>query len=388
LPGDSAEQLDTFTITVATRVNLSHAPTPTNADERLVFRQLFPTLMRLDCQGALRPALAESWQADSTGRFWTFVIRDGIRSLDGSSVTARMVEADWQKRSVALQSAGLVSARALDDRTLVVTMRDLGDSLPQVFADPLWSVVTGGPDGVTGTRIAIPSGSNQPVREIVASSTGDMRDALDAGADLVLTGDPQVIDYVARRPEFKTFSLPWDHTYVFLQHPGTEPLHASLTDSVMRQSLARDAVQTDARPAESWWTWRRGCPMISTTMELPIPRAGRIAYQRTDPVARQLAERIVALAAEDPPLTAVAVPPEQFAGELQHGNDRGYIVALPLRSASPCRELLEWSKLGHLEPLIDTRQRAIVRRGSPALTTDYDGSVRVVPSDVPLERAR
>jgi hypothetical protein len=261
-------------------------------------------------------------------------------------------------------------------------MRDLRDSLPRVFADPLWSVVTGAvPGGATGTRISIPSRPDRPAMEIVASSTGDLRDALDMGADLVVSGDPQVLDYAARRGEFKTFSLPWDRTYVLLQHPGTEPLHVNLADSLVQQSLAHDAVQTDARPAQSWWVWHQGCSLTSTIMEPSIPRAGRVVYQRTDPVARQLSERVVALAAEDSPLSAVGLAPEQFARELQQGNDLGYIVGLPFRSASPCQELLKWTALGHLRMLIDARQRAVVRRGSPTLTVDYDGSVRVLTAE-------
>ena len=123
-------------------LDFSHAPVPTNQDERLVFRQLFPGLIRLDCRGELRPALASHWQSDTTGRTWTFVLRDGTRFPDGSSLTARSIEADWGRRERALREAGLDSVRALDDRTLRVTVKDLGDSLPRAFADPLWSVVS------------------------------------------------------------------------------------------------------------------------------------------------------------------------------------------------------------------------------------------------------
>ena len=123
LAADSAQRLDTVTIALSSPLDLSHAPVPTNQDERLVFRQLFPGLIRLDCQGELRPALATPWQSDTTARTWTFVLRDGARFPDGSSLTARSIEADWIRRDSALREAGLDSVRALDDRTLRVTVQ-------------------------------------------------------------------------------------------------------------------------------------------------------------------------------------------------------------------------------------------------------------------------
>jgi len=113
-------------------------------------------------------------------------------------------------------------------------------------------------------------------------------------------------------------------------------------------------------------------------MEVRIPTGSRIVYQQGDPVARQLAERLVAVADDRSPLSALAADPLRFAAGLMRGEDRGYIVALPLQSASPCRESAEWTVKGRLYPLIDTRQHAIVRRGSPALTVDWDGTPRFV----------
>jgi hypothetical protein len=326
--------------------------------------------------------LAESWHSDSTSRTWTFVLRDGAHFPDGSRLTARSVESDWHRRDAALRAAGLESVFAPDDRSLRLTMKDRGDSLPQLFADPLWSVLPESmPKAAPGTRMTIPLGQDQPILQILAAPQGDLRDALDAGADLVVSGDPQVIDYAARHGDFETFPLPWDRTYALLQHPGTLPLNVGIGDSTVLQSLARDAVQTDARPAQTRAWWGYGPCAIETLMEVTIPTATRILYPTPDPVARQLAERIVALAGDHPPLNAVGVNSVQFAEALKRGNDRGYIVALPFRSASPCRESAEWTGIGRLQPLIDTRQRAIVRRGSPPLSVDWDGTVRVQSQD-------
>ena len=389
LAADSAQRLDTVTIALSSPLDLSHAPVPTNQDERLVFRQLFPGLIRLDCQGELRPALASSWQSDTTARTWTFVLRDGARFPDGSSLTARSIEADWIRRDSALREAGLDSVRAIDDRTLQVAMQDLRDSLPRVFADPLWSVVSDSlATRLSEGRLTVSQGPGRAVLAIAVAGTRDLRDALDAGADLVVSGDPQVIDYAARTSELNTYPLPWDRTYALLQHPGAQAV-STILDSTLKLSLVRDVVQTDARPSASRHWWNSSPCSVEISMVGTTPTGSRIVYQQTDPVARQLAERLVAVADVRSPLSALASDPLRFAAELERGADRGYIVAIPLQSASPCRESAQWTRRGHLYPLIETRQHAIVRQGSPALSVDWDGTPRFLSeTDLQQETSR
>ena len=389
LAADSTQRLDTVTIALSSPLDLSHAPVPTNQDERLVFRQLFPGLIRLDCQGELRPALATSWQSDTTARTWTFVLRDGARFPDGSSLTARSIEADWIRRDSALREAGLDSVRAIDDRTLQVAMQDLRDSLPRVFADPLWSVVSDSlATRLSEGRLTVSQGPGRAVLAIAVAGTRDLRDALDAGADLVVSGDPQVIDYAARTSELNTYPLPWDRTYALLQHPGAQAVSTTL-DSTLKLSLVRDVVQTDARPSASRHWWNSSPCSVEISMVGTTPTGSRIVYQQTDPVARQLAERLVAVADVRSPLSALASDPLRFAAELERGADRGYIVAIPLQSASPCRESAQWTRRGRLYPLIETRQHAIVRQGSPALSVDWDGTPRFLSeTDLQQETSR
>lgn len=376
MTADSAERRDTIVLALSGPVDFSHAPVPTNSDERIAFRQLFQTLLRLDCQGEVRPGLATSWRSDSSGRTWTFTIRDDAHFADGTTLTAHSVQSDWRRRWSALQIAGLDSVQALDDRNLLVKMGVVRDSLPKVFGGELWSIVPSGSSSLRRTPLTTIPLSRMPVAEIVVPPGGDLRDALDAGADIVVSGDRQLIDYAVRQSGLQTFPLPWDRTYALLQRPGAEPIPA-LWDSTSRSSLARDAVQTDARPGQARYWWNYGPCAVEILMELTIPTAGRIVYQQTDPVARQLAERIVALAGTTSPLSAVGMDPDRFTSALTQGEDRGYIVAIPLHSASPCRESAEWTGRGHLYPLIDTRQQAIIRRGSPALTVDWDGTPRL-----------
>ena len=104
-----------------------------------------------------------------------------------------------------------------------------------------------------------------------------------------------------------------------------------------------------------------------------VPRVG-------DAVARGLAERIVALNGADPGLRVEALSDSAFAASLRAGAARGYIVALSLYRDDSCTGDLPLPSGASIRPLIDTRARAIVRRGSPALTVDWDGTPRLAPA--------
>ena len=60
-------------------VDPAHAPVPASDAERLVFPELYETLVRVDCVGRILTALARSWAADSGGHRWTFTLRDDAR---------------------------------------------------------------------------------------------------------------------------------------------------------------------------------------------------------------------------------------------------------------------------------------------------------------------
>jgi hypothetical protein len=101
-------------------------------------------------------------------------------------------------------------------------------------------------------------------------------------------------------------------------------------------------------------------------------------YLQGDDVARALAERIVAVASADLNLRTAALEPSEFAASLTHGLDQAYIMALPRQTLSPCRDASPWPRGATVQPLIDTRAYAIVRKGTPPLTVDWDGTLRVV----------
>ena len=364
-------------------VDWARVSTPTNDSERLLFRQLFATLVRVDCRGEIRPGIADSWRSDSTGRIWTFTFPEPGQLADHPAITAGAVASSWKARESGVQALGIDSAVALKDRTLRVTLRASRDSAPRLFADPLLSVdhrvvAVHDPTG----RVVVP---NDPPVDFELSPAGDPRDALDRGVDLVVTRDPAVAEYVASRPEFLTSPLPWSRTYALLQFAGTQPISGIPGADSLRRSLASDVVQAEARPAQPpfWWSGPQSCRQ-DVTMGVTLPTSPRLVYSRTDEIARALAERIVALSGNTQ-LRAVGLGEIDFAAALRDRRERGYIVFLPRNVAAPCHASADLPTGGWLEPLIDTRARAIVRRGAPPLSIDWDGSIKVIGKE---ERSR
>jgi hypothetical protein len=345
-------------------VNVGDAMSPANDSERLLYRMTSDTPLRLDCQGHALPGLATSWEKDST-ESWTLTLNDRARRFDGSPMTAHDVAAAWNERLLVQGSMALRPAVALDDRRISVTLSGPQDSVPRILADPAFS-------------LAIDSTQRLPGLRFEQSAGTDPRDALDRGADLVVTRDPALVDYMAGRPEFTTFPLPWSRTYVLAQPAGAQPIEAVRGDAE-RHTLARDAVSADARAAEPpfWWSEMAACPVRLASG--PTPGSSRVAYIRGDEVARGLAERIVALAGSGTRLSAAALEPTDFATLLRTGSEPAYVVALPRQTLAPCRESAAWPAGTRIQPLIDTRAHAIVRKGVPPLAVEWDGTIRVVP---------
>jgi hypothetical protein len=372
LPAEPAKASATLTVALPDPVDLSHVSNPTNDSERLLFRHVSGTLVRVDCQGEVRPGLAARWSSDSTGRAWTFILAEPGRLTARPPITAGSVASAWRAREPEVRALGIDSAVALDERTLRITLGAARDTAPRLFADPLLSVGQAG--AAAPDHIVVPS---DPPVDFQLDSAGDPRDALDRGVDLIVTRDPAVAEYVSARPEFETFVLPWSRTYVLLQPAGTEPITRVFgVDSVAR-SLARDVVRAEARPAEApfWWDESQAC-LSDASFVVPQVKAPRILYPRIDEIAKGVSERIVALAA-DTRLRAVGVSDAEFASALAKEGDLGYIVALPRQVPAPCYRSRSLPHGASIQALIDTRAQAIVRRGVAPLSVDWDGTVEV-----------
>jgi hypothetical protein len=271
-------------------------------------------------------------------------------------------------------------------------------------------------------------GVDEPVIEFVETSGHDARDLLESVADMMVTSDAAVIEYAVGRSGFVTVALPWTETYMLLSttrvrelqqggRPGQIP--AELSDA-----LARDAVRGDARGyrSPSWWNDLYGCDdlLADGVASSAIPRGAstqagprRIVYDTSDPIARDLAERIVALASSgtgvsaEAAAVAAAVPGLVGGGDrpvaeglaardlsqsLWAGDDFAYVVSVARMPPEPCygaRRLLNrapWLVGGGVDlsqaliPLVDTRLHVIAREGLFGLIIDAHGNLLVVTS--------
>ena len=109
----------------------------------------------------------------------------------------------------------------------------------------------------------------------------------------------------------------------------------------------------------------------------------RIVYRLDDNVARAIAERLVAVSSGRP--TAAGLASAGFDEAVRTGADLAYVIAVPLRSIARCVDLAAlrtrapWSSTGTLAPLVDARDRVIVRSGHVPATIDWDGTLRIGP---------
>ncbi len=328
--------------------------------ERLISRQRHVPLVRLDCEGRLRPGLATTWSSDTSHRIWTL-------ELD-STLEATRVIMEWQSRPLtgaALQSAGVQAVQPLDSHRISVTVRDPFDSPPTVFADPLFAL----------DRPEMP-----PVFQPLPTA-GDARDALDRGADLLETADPSLLEYAARNPEFLVTPLPWTTTYVLLIPHGSAAFQSLVEgDSIVfRKSLASDVVQGEAREALPPFWWEALTCGSRPRLSPGIRAKATVLYSKNDPVARSLAERVVALSAAAG-ASARGADSAALLQALTTAQESAFVLALPRIALVPCRETGGWPAGATVVPLVETRSRLIVRRKVPPLEVEWDGTVRPVPA--------
>jgi hypothetical protein len=361
------------------------------ADTVTVAGRLAPpngTLVELDCLGEARPGLAAAWERHEGGRRWRFhVDRETHDRLDSR----------WRRDGVAFD-AGIDSTAFGDGRMDVCFSRE-HRGVPRVLSHP---------------ALGIPV--VEPRTGHVRSSSDNARDLLENTVDVMITSDPAVVDYASTRPDLTTSPLPWSREYVLLSTSRVEAIRrgepVAPAPPELSGRLARDAVRGEARASErpAWWAdYDRNCDDLADAAPWSPPRpagaddAGprRIVYDRADPVARALAERIVALVDGD--ALAEAVPgldgdavvvasgtrEHELNARMKNGDDFGYVVALPYRPAEVCFEVRRLIHRAHwlldveneladaLIPLVVTRQHVIARKDRVGVSVDWYGNVHI-----------
>ncbi len=418
------------TVALSERVDPSNAPYPSNESERLLFRQLYETLVRADCDGHLRPGLAASWRLDGNGRTWIVTLRENARFSDGTPVTAAAVRASWTRDGIGDELLPHVSrlVQSIDpmgEGVLAITLRSQRVDMPMALAhsdlavarsvpDSPWPLGTrsgriapeNSPGAAGATAITVARDNLPPIRFLIAP--GDPRDLLDEGVDLLLTRDPSALDYAATLPQFQSVPLAWQRTHVLVT-PGRSRSSPLLSEDA-RRVLADDAVRGEARGAAGpfWWqTLPPDCELPQAPRRNQSSFTPRIVYDASDGASRDLAERFVGLVRASGPAAAMfldAIIPDRprrtyqratgLTGEAlalarRLGTDAGYMMAVDSRPIDPCRDLqslidsARWLDPETIVPLVETRLQAILRRGRTGATAEWDGGLVIAGVNAP-----
>jgi hypothetical protein len=414
-------------VALTERVDSANAPRPSNESEGLLFRQLYETLIRVDCLGRAVPGLAESWRLDADGRTWVVTLRENARFSDGTPLDADSVRASWMRDGLGdelrPEANRLVqSVVAVNDRDLAITLARHRADAPMALAHqdlavarrvagspwPLgtragWMIGDAPRQGSAASAITLTRDGVPVIRFLVAP--GDPRDLLDQDIDLLLTRDPAALDYAATLPQFQPVPLAWQRTHVLLT-PGRSRPSPSLSPE-SRQALADDAVRGEARGAEEpfWWQAVPDCEVAAPPPRSQSSLVSRIVYDANDGAARDLSERLVGLSRTTGPAarvfldvllpdrprrtyqSATGLTGEALAVALRRGADAAYVVSVDRRPVEPCRELqvvmddAPWLDSETIVALVDIRLQAIVRRGRSGATIDWDGGMLLAGVD-------
>jgi len=377
--GDVSGHAATITIGLTDSVDPRHAPLPRNDAERLVFRHLYERPIRIDCDGHAHPELADKWDREDGGRRWTFRLRDNAQFWDGVPLTAQDVVfgkggAGYTLSAPENRVVAVALAKAQDD--VPTALGDLGLAVTKPAPDSSWPIGTGTYWATSATTSAKEIRAHTPRGDTLVfklAASGDARDLLDAGVDLLVTRDRALRDYAATLQNHTVVALPWDRTYVYV----TAEAGATRFDGL------EQSVRVEARRAEGgfWWLDLKACGLGTQSAQASSPPVStgqkRILYTRTDPTARELAGRLAALTHA----VATGRAPDDFRDALGSGKDWGYVVALPRVTADVCRAakdlLPTWPAT--FTALVDTRATAIVRRGVARWVVDQDGTVHLLP---------
>ncbi|WP_179378537.1 ABC transporter substrate-binding protein [Jannaschia marina] len=106
------------------------------AIDEVVYANLFEGLTRFGPDGAIEPALAESWDVSEDGKTWTFTLREGVTFHDGTTMDADDVVFSLDRaraeESTNAQKAlfdGIASVEATDATTVTITLTDPNGNL-------------------------------------------------------------------------------------------------------------------------------------------------------------------------------------------------------------------------------------------------------------------
>jgi peptide/nickel transport system substrate-binding protein len=313
------------------RVEMRAAPTsldPADSNQsggfgsRNLFDLLFDTLVSLDEQGKIEPALATSWQAEPGNQRWHFFLRHGVTFQDGTPVTPdavatslRRTNPTWKVFSegeavvverdspapnlsdeLALARNSIVkrdSGKVAGTGAFIVSRWEPGKKLSLAARDDYW--------GGRAFLDAIEIDMGQSFREQMIS--------LDLGKAQVIEIAPEQAHRVAAEGHHVESSAPAELiALVFNRDPQTPEdarQRQALALSIDRELLSTVVLQGGGEPTGGLLpNWMTGYGFLfpasmdlaqarQVRSEIPHTSSWTLGYDAADPLARVIAERIV-----------------------------------------------------------------------------------------------
>jgi ABC-type transport system substrate-binding protein len=282
----------------------------------------YETLVANDASGVLRPALAISWDADPSGRRWTFKLRRDVKLHDGSrlqpsqiAATLRDAHGDWQ---VSIEGDALAIDPGREMPDLPWQLADSSSAI--AIRQGAGTAAGSGPfriDRVGAGLIVLRAHDDywdsRPFLDAVevrtARSPADLLTDVETGrADIVSIQATDVRRIEQRQLDIESSGLLELMALAFepsLATGANEGVRRTLAAVIDRAAIARVVLQGRAEPANALLPqWVSGyAPFVFEGKAAPLPRtavAALPADRRTlalrvtpaDPVAQAVAQRI------------------------------------------------------------------------------------------------
>ncbi|MBU8870888.1 MAG: hypothetical protein KOO60_08530 [Gemmatimonadales bacterium] len=376
----------TFLFALTDSVLPRRAPVPHNPSERIVFAQLYETLVSLDCSGYLSPGLAEQWVCTQDSTVWVFTIRQDARFWDGSRINSGDIKKAWCDNQTCAGDRELVTpwawlnARAgtisvLDARRLAIRLPEPQADFPALMTHPataisvrrpgwIWPVGSGPSRLRASTPPPLPDleckpNPQHPLAPIWKKLTflvqpeSDPRDLISLDFHLAQVKDLESVRFFAEARDFTVTPLPWNRLYLLVcslagNPQGTrrwlDPAHQLDPDRELTRVAARGWPGI-ILPAGEGST----CPQI--TGPITINDSARLdwgldnilldentlVYDVKDPGARELAQRLAALG--DAQIRTTGIPLAAVNFTLQWQMAGSYILPMDLEFPTTCLQL-------------------------------------------------
>jgi hypothetical protein len=357
-----------FVFTLTDAVNPDHAPIPRNISERLVFAQLYETLVQVDCSGQTRPGLASSWVPAENHTEWTFTLREGSRFWDGSRITPAEV-----LKSLANHLA--LEMTIVDDLRLTVRLVSPDPHFPERLAHRStavaarragwrWPVGSGfcrlrASDPAPLPDLTCLPNQNHPDRPTWKSLTfrvlpgTDPRDLVATEMDLALVRDMDAVGFFDAAPGFQAVPLPWNRQYLLICPPEMNPRGADhWVQAAAKFDAGRDVTAVSAR-AWNEITFPAGDPQFCPSLNGPVTDVGSaklewnlarkildqnvLVYPENDPGAREMANRLGALTGSS--VRTASLPAEGADFALQWQMAGAFVLPLDQQYPTGCQQM-------------------------------------------------